>query len=536
MSNLKIIFVVLVIYFVGFSKVRAIEPTFSYIPSVYSNRVGESLYSGQLAYMYLEGKLVYCLDPYLVVGSNYNVNDNYINTITDDDLDYLELVAFYGYNKTNRNSIYYYMATQEIIWEKKLGPNKIFWTTQKNGLGDRYDIKNYKDEIKADVERFFVKPSFNGEYIEHPFFTTLQLWDMNSVINDYDIIFDGKSIITKENNYLSINFLDSTTKEVILRKKPNIVNSITGKYTTAYSASNSQTLVSFGQNHIYESKFYIKTTNSYNSRVGLIFYDKDTGKVIPDIEFNIINIEDNSNVTSNFQNNEGLYKSDNFIKIGSYKIILSSNKYILGEDLKFQINEEKSLLDYNEFKFYVESVKGKLIIVDDDEDCNYKLYAGEELIYGDKVYNKDELVLEYTNKIVENLPIGKYYLVKNDKIDKPYNIIFELKNEYFDEIEYLLIIPKDEVTEVIIEEEVTEVIIEDEVKEIPLEDEVKEIPVKDEIIASDSSESILGETENEFFDNNTKDVLPNTSDYNFYIICCLISFQIIGIGCVKYKN
>ena len=115
-----------------------------------------------MAFMYMNDEIVYCLDPYMIVGNDYSIDINY--HINNDDLEYFKLVAYYGYNKTNRNSIYYYMAAQALIWERILGGDKVFWTTEKYNEGEKINIDTYKNEIISNINNFNTLPIVHMSY------------------------------------------------------------------------------------------------------------------------------------------------------------------------------------------------------------------------------------------------------------------------------------------------------------------------------------------------------------------------------------
>ena len=67
----KLIFLVIV-FFTSFG-VKAIDPTLYYQDNIYSNRIGNEnkIWSGKIAFIYMDGIITYCLDPYLIIGNNY---------------------------------------------------------------------------------------------------------------------------------------------------------------------------------------------------------------------------------------------------------------------------------------------------------------------------------------------------------------------------------------------------------------------------------------------------------------------------------
>ena len=277
----KLLFFVCLMFF-GFS-VKALEPTLYYQDNIYSNRIGpeNKIWSGQMAYIYMDGDIVYCLDPYLVVGRDYVV-DTYYN-LKQEDLDYYSIVTYYGYNLTNRNNIYYYMATQELIWEHMIGKGNVFWTTGQYNTGTKIDISKYKQEIEKDVEDFYKTPYlFNEYYLDS--FDSLELHDKNNVLHLYNMTKKGNSNIKKTGDNLSITMYD---EEAEVKLERGIKNN---KTTTFYHSPVGQTLGKFSVDHNKEMIIKFRL-NFFKTDLYLNFYDEDTNEKIDDVNFSICDLD-----------------------------------------------------------------------------------------------------------------------------------------------------------------------------------------------------------------------------------------------------
>ncbi len=300
----KILFFVCLMFF-GFG-VKAMDPTLYYQENIYSNRVGpdNKIWSGQMAYIYMDGQIVYCLDPYLVVGKDYVVDTYY--SLKQEDLDYYSVVTYYGYNLTNRNNIYYYMATQELIWEHMIGKGNVFWTTGQYNTGERIDISKYKKEIEKDVDDFYKTPYlFNEYYLDS--FDTLSLHDDNNVLHLYSMTKKGDSNIKKNGDDLTITMYDKDEAEIKLERqiKNNVI-------TTFYHSPVGQTLGKFGVDHNKIMNIKIKL-NNFKTNAYLNFYDEKTKEKIDDVSFSICDL--NNEIT---KTDKG-YEIKN-IKEGKYQL------------------------------------------------------------------------------------------------------------------------------------------------------------------------------------------------------------------------
>ena len=363
----KIIYFICIMLF-GFS-IKA-SPIVDYQEGIYSNRIGDKLYSGKMAFIFLNDNIVYCLDPFEIVGKTYYEDTNYLNNMNRDNLKYFELVAYYGYNKTNRNSIYYYMAAQELIWERIIGGGKIFWSTGENDTGSRIDVSGYKNEIINDINNFNTLPSFHNETVKYDYFVNKIFTDKNKVINNYNYEIKGNSIIKKGNNTLSIKMLDHSKTKIELFRTIKTNNN-----TIIYTGIGNQTLGSFGINMTKKSDFYIEP-NPYKSNVKISFYDKETKELLRDVKFKLCTNEELENINGKYIG--VLYE-------GKYSICELNNKYE-SESLLFEIKKE-DLIEYTNIDFYLtkKEIKKELSLGN--------TYVPNEILFEPKE-NKKEISIE----------------------------------------------------------------------------------------------------------------------------------------------
>lgn len=423
---IKIIFTF--ISFIILSNVSAITPNIIYQNNIYSNRFdGNLTHYGALGYIYMNNKISYCLSPFKTIGTDYIVD----NSLKEDykDLDYFELLNYYGYNKEEHNNIYYYMATQELIWEKIIGSGKVYWTTESQTKGDRINIDAYKLEIKNLVEKSVLLPKFVLDEFRPHVFDNIGYIDYNNVLNDYEVIHNSKNNIWIENNALHIEVLDANYTKIKLIKK------LQKGETTIYKEEGSQDIVSLGINKILTKEIVINPWE-YTEMINLSIVDKRTGLVIPEqINFKIYDVDKSSYVSINgsevLTTDEYGYYTSPSIQQGNYKIIPISapDGYVFTEqNLSFKI-DKNDVKHFSDITVYYEKPIGNLEIKKYVETIDkyelskgiYEIYSKED-IYNyleNKYYKKNELIGTTDSNI--ELPIGNYYVKQKDS-DKIYDV------------------------------------------------------------------------------------------------------------------
>ena len=76
MKKIKIILMLIITIFTNINT-KALVANVVYQPGIYANKMqGNRTYYGQLGYVYIDGKIAYCLEPYKLVGTNYIVDSS----------------------------------------------------------------------------------------------------------------------------------------------------------------------------------------------------------------------------------------------------------------------------------------------------------------------------------------------------------------------------------------------------------------------------------------------------------------------------
>lgn len=452
MKKIKIILLLVLSIFLNIH-IKALVPNIIYQPGIYGNKVQGSLtFYGQLGYIYIDNKLAYCIEPYKLVGNDYIIDSSVKNSFTQNDLNYFTLLSYYGYNNTNHNNIYYYMATQELIWRRITG-QEVYWTTENVAKGDRINIESYKNEILNSISRHNLSISFGNPSVRGDFRQTVVLEDTNNVLQYYKINNQTSNKVWKEGNKLYITIMSSQAQNITLERKFN-----NGTGNVFYSSNNNQAIGTFALNETKRQTINVQATNQYSMKLNVIFKDKNTKEIIQGrVKFKIKDLDNQNYLKGNsiFETDEtGIYLSDFYVEEGNYQIEIISvpPNYTVEEGTKFEIVENPSI-DVIDVENFIEEAKGKIEIkriFDMTElgkekinvpDVNYEIYAAENIynFSNDILYNKNELVdTIITDKqgeaITNLLPLGKYYIkeiLDNSKITKD-ETIYEIVLIYKD--------------------------------------------------------------------------------------------------------
>lgn len=424
MSKLfKIIITLFLVLLTDYAKAKT--PTVEYIDNVYANRISNSQsITGQLGYIYMDGQIAFCIDPFKIIGNNYEVNNEIINEFyTKEEQRKIQLIVHYG-AATHLNNPYYYMATQELIWEIK-GEGEYYFTKTSNLDSERIDIEVYKKDIMSHVEKHDVLPSFANVTLTPKLYDKIELNDQNEVFNHYDILNLSSNTIIRRDNSLSIQIKDKTQSDITL------------SYLT-HSGIISNVYVGNGQTLITSSISEQKNTYIHLNPTGVSYYLKikfleDNRSIFGKIKFKIYNHNTSQYIESGkvFESDYfGVFISDFKLELGSYEIAYVdipkgyiapplSNQFTLEDDTPVNNN-----LEY-EITSYLDVPNGKLTInrtatlydghLKKLDGIEYKIYASSN------IYDAHSKLLYSANEYIDSiktengkaeiiLPIGAYYL------------------------------------------------------------------------------------------------------------------------------
>ncbi len=211
--------------------------------------------------------VAYCIELGKPIDNfNYTYSSSFDGlSLSEDDINYIKLVAFYGYNYPGHETDKYYLAAQDIIWER-LSNISVKYIRNMNP-NDFIDISKEKEEILWLISRHNLRPSFYDSNIsivrgkEHILVDTNNVLENYGCNNDY-MYYDGNKLIIQEKYHDdSITFF-----------RANYVD----KQFFLYSSGNNQKMMSSGS--LYDDEFEVKL-HFIDGSIKLKKLDKETGEV-----------------------------------------------------------------------------------------------------------------------------------------------------------------------------------------------------------------------------------------------------------------
>ncbi len=323
----------------GIKEVNAVSESYvthEWIPNFFNHKVVEGKPTknfAQLAYVYAGGTLAYCIEPGVTLyPGNYDYSsDMDILNLSEEDKKYLELVGVYGYNYPGHQTVKYYAATQELIWEK-FGLKSIYWTTKADG-GDIIDLSNEKRIIKELINQHDSVPSFYEEKIILNYKEETKLYDTNKVLENYQLESYDKSV-TLEGNELKVDTSEIKNIKIKLKKK-NMDEGV----SLVYTKEGSQNVAFF---KLSSPKYLELNFEIIGKEIEIEKIDEDSKKPIQGVNFAIYDSTTNEEVYNGVTDVNGilripnLYKGDFYIieKKSADGYIIDNSKYYfkIGED------------------------------------------------------------------------------------------------------------------------------------------------------------------------------------------------------------
>ncbi len=212
----KVIFLFLFVFLLRLN-VSAEEVNDNQYINIYFNGVyNNNIVSNNLIYKEHEGIPVYCIDFDLssTTLQDYDVSDfSDYKSLNVNQRMYIELISFFGYKYQDRNDIYYYLATQELIWSS-LGFD-VYWTYNQYG-NNPIDINQYKIDIlntysdylneNYNFDEFYSFVIGNSYYIEYP----------ETSLPDYEYYYSGINDVIIGANGITYNANYKTSSTIVL--------------------------------------------------------------------------------------------------------------------------------------------------------------------------------------------------------------------------------------------------------------------------------------------------------------------------------
>ena len=223
----------------------------------------------------LNGVTAYCIEMGVDINTDTysSTTDLSVTGLSNELIRYLRLVAYYGYDYDGHNTMNYYLAGQEMMWEKITG-KEVYWVTSLNVYGDKLNVDSEKNEIARLIENHTKLPSFDENVVELNVGENVTLTDNNGVLSQYELYNTDLENVTINGNTITIT-ADNTTseKEIQLIKK----NYLT-KATLIYYSGSNQKLINAGALDPVISTITVVSTGG---DVTINKLDKDTQKNEP---------------------------------------------------------------------------------------------------------------------------------------------------------------------------------------------------------------------------------------------------------------
>lgn len=355
-------------------------------------------------------KVLYSITPFKLPENNehYNLSDS---NLTKEQLDKINLIAYYGYNYTGHEDLKWYLVTQFLIW-KTVGVDNIYF---KDNL-----YVNEINELEKTVNKYFKLPSFSGATKIVGINSSKVFKDENNVLDYFEIEYSDIDANIVDNN-LKINAKEEGIYTIGFIKKSPLENN--------YSLYNKGDISLISSGKINDIRFNI-TIKVVSGSITVIAVDSENkDRLEANLQnFNVDLYKGNIGVGSIYidENNNG---SRYDLTFGEYKVKNGQTPY----GYKFKSIEEWIYIWEGSYNINVylnyEVIKGNLII---NKYCDNEIDNEAEF----EIYHNDILVKKIHGNSYEKLEYGTY-LVKQVNGNKNYNFIEDFTITINEEKDYV---------------------------------------------------------------------------------------------------
>ena len=381
---------------------------------------------GTEGYLLVNDEPVFCVNYHETFRSGKTVTQGSFTDIgiSEEKAKKLSLVAYYGTKVPGRTDRDWYAITQGLIW-RVIHEDDSLKYVRTNITPNYASTQAAWNQIMADVDRYYVTPSFTNTTQTVDTDQSLTLEDSNGVLSDMVIADNGGLDVSIQNNSLIIKGNADASDETTITLKKNIPESETGT-SIVYTAPDCQSVASFKVNNSLEAKLKVKI-NKFG-KLELTKYNADQSATVPDTTYHITG-PDNYDKTVKTDKDGKIYLDR--LSLGDYTVteVKAANGYLINVAQKtFTIKANET----THIEFSNEEPLGSLTLtksIDTNQtnglsgDANlkgitYGLFAKKDITNkaGTKTYyKKNELiskqVTDENGQIVwDNLYLGEYYI------------------------------------------------------------------------------------------------------------------------------
>ncbi|MFR2767469.1 MAG: SpaA isopeptide-forming pilin-related protein [Thomasclavelia sp.] len=381
---------------------------------------------GTEGYLMVNNEPVFCVNYHETFRSGKTVTQGTFADvgISEEKAKKLSLIAYYGTKVPGRTDRDWYAITQGLIW-RVIHEDDSLKYVRTNTTPNFTSTQAAWNQILADVDRYYVTPSFTDTTQTVDADRSITLEDLNGVLNDMVIIDNGGLDVSIQDNNLIIKGKPDASDEITITLKKNIPANETGT-SIVYTAPDCQSVASFKVDNNLEVK--LKVIVNKFGKLELTKYNDDKTSTVAETSYRITgpNGFDETHTTDK----NGKIKLDRLVP-GEYKAVetKAGNGYLINvseKNFTIKANETTSIEFANneptgkiELTKSIDSSKTNGLIGDATLEGNtYELRAKEKITNkaGTKTYyEKDALVsAKETNKdgkiTWNNLPLGDYYI------------------------------------------------------------------------------------------------------------------------------
>ena len=376
---------------------------------------------GTEGYLLVNDEPVFCIDYYETFRSGKTVTQGSFADagISEEKAKKLSLIAYYGTKVKGRTDKDWYAITQGLLWRVIHEKDDLKYV-RTNTTPDFESTKKAWNQILADVDRYYVTPSFAGTTQTVNADGSITLNDSNNVLSDMVISNDGGLDARIQNNQLVIKGSKESPDEATVTLKKDIPADETGT-SIVYVADDCQSVASFKVNNTLEVKVKVKINKA--GSLELTKFNDDKSAVVPDTSFRITGPDGFDRTVKT--NANGKITLNN-LALGSYKAVEvnASNGYLINvNEFSFEIKPGQTTA----LEVTNEEPKGTITVYktnsnDDRVDGATFNVIAEETIKnkaGTKTYYKKGDIVQtltssgngvYKTKL---LPLGKYKIVES---------------------------------------------------------------------------------------------------------------------------